>query len=88
MFFDSNKMEYVGCITYPEYEIDEDGNERPFDKLPIAKKSIIFMLSGLNRSFQFPVLYHFVHAMKTKHLAELIDEVVFKVSACGIKVGI
>lgn len=87
MYFDSNKMEYVGCITYPAYDIDDDGNELPFDKLPIATKSIIFMLCGLNKNFQFPVMYHFVNGMKGKPLAELIDEVVFKVSECGIKIS-
>lgn len=87
MYFDSNKMDYVGCATYPCYEIDDDGNEKPFEKLPIAKKSIIFMLCGLNKHFQFPVLYHFVHSLKTKHLAELIREVIVKVSECGVKIS-
>lgn len=87
VYFDSNKMDYVGTITYPTYEIDADGNEKKFEKMPIARKSIIFMLSGLNKHFEFPVLYHFVDSMKTKHLSELINEVIFKVSECGVKIS-
>lgn len=87
MYFDANKLDYVGCITYPEKTMDDEGNEIPLEKLPIARKTIIFMLSGMNKRFQFPFAYHFVDALKANYLAELVTDVIIQVSKCGVKIS-
>lgn len=42
------------------------------------------MLSGMNKSFQFPVGYHFVNGLGSLALSELVTEVIMKVSQTGV----
>lgn len=55
-------------------------------KSPVASRALVFMLSGINKSFLFPVAYHFVNGLDAPDLAELVKEVVIKISECGIKI--
>lgn len=88
IYFDESKMDYVGGTTYgandPTHRRKSNKNE---EQLPIAKKAINFMLSSINKKFQFPVAYHFVDALTADELATLITEVILKVSQCEIKVA-
>lgn len=54
-------------------------------KSPLATRALVFMLSGINKSFEFPVGYHFVNGLGGEGLAELVKEVIIKVSECGLK---
>lgn len=88
IIWNDNKMDYEGFITYgmnEKHVQDEEGNEDK--KLPVARKSLIFMLSGINKHFQFPVAYHFVDALTADELVYLVKEVITKVSQCGVKIS-
>lgn len=86
MIWDENKMEYLGFITYGMKDTN-DTNQGEIKKIPIAKKSIIFMLFGINKYFQFPVGYHFVDALNSDDLAQLLKEVITKITECGARVA-
>lgn len=77
----------VSRIQRRLWSMDDEGNEIPLEKLPIARKTIIFMLSGINKRFQFPFAYHFVDALKANYLAELVIDVIIQVSKCGVKIS-
>lgn len=92
VLWDENKMKYVGLITYPTYDVSglrdaDSANETNQDQHRIAKKSIIFMLNGINKYFHFPFAYHFVDALSSGDLAHLVTEVIMKISECGVKIA-
>lgn len=88
VLWDENTMQYTGFITYGmnvDHAQGRDGES--VEKLPVAGKSMIFMLSGINKHFQFPVAYHFVDDLSAEELAPLASEVIIKVSQCGVKIA-
>lgn len=56
-------------------------------KSPLATRALVFMLSAINKMFEFPVGYHFVNGLGSEGLTELVKEVIVKVSACGVKIS-
>lgn len=48
---------------------------------------MVFMLSGINKCFEFPFGYHFVNGLGGPNLAKLVTEVIEKVSECGVKIS-
>lgn len=88
VLWDENKMEYTGFITYGQNVDHVQGRDGDgVKKLPVAGKSMIFMLSGINKHFQFPVAYHFVDDLTGEELTPLAIEVIMKVSECGVKIA-
>lgn len=93
IFWDENTCEYVGFSSYGEAKPtnrkrsqmnDEELQEPP--KLPIAKKALNFMLSGINKHFIFPLAYHLVDSLDALELSTLINEFILKVSESGVKI--
>lgn len=68
-------------------ESKNDKKKKKKPKTPLASRALVFMLSGLNKMFEFPVGYHFVNGLGADGLTELVKEVIVKVSACGVKVA-
>lgn len=56
-------------------------------KCPLATRAMVFMLSGINKCFEFPFGYHFVNGLGGPNLAKLVTEVIEKVSECGVKIS-
>lgn len=56
-------------------------------KSALASRALVFMLRGVNKYFQFPIAYHFTNALNGKELADLVSEVIFKVSECGVTIS-
>lgn len=52
----------------------------------LATRAIGFMLSGINKSFEFPV-YHFVNGLDGDGLTDIVREVIMKVSGQGIVIS-
>lgn len=93
VFWDENKFEYAGFTSYGVTEnkkhkkkVNTEGEAGEPPNLPIAKKALNFMLSGINKHFTFPLAYHLVDSLKGNELAPLIKEFVLKVSECGVKI--
>lgn len=75
--WDPNMKEYTGFITAgvpEEYE----------NALPLAKNVLVFMVSGMNRSFKVPVAYFLTTGLKTEERAALTQEVILRVSETGV----
>lgn len=96
IFWDENKSEYVGFTSYgtakpanqnrkkkKSVDPEEEGT-----KIPVAKKALNFMLSGINKHFTFPLAYHLVDNLDSIELASLVEEFILKVSECGVKIVI
>lgn len=94
--YDQHKMKYVGYVSYPERpipirEVDPLGDVTVSQDIPearIAKQAIVFMLSGLNKHFKFPVAYHFIdQKIDSDDRVNLLTEVIDKVSECGVNIS-
>lgn len=46
-----------------DHETGAESEKKKKTKSPLATRAIVFMLSGLNKSFEFPVGYHFVNGL-------------------------
>lgn len=68
-------------------EEDTENKNKKKIKSPLATRAIVFMLSGLNKMFEFPVGYHFTNGLGGTALTNLVTEVIVKVSACGVKIS-
>lgn len=95
IYWDENKMDYVGFISYGSYG-DEKREKRAekgkrmkkqTDNIPFARKALNFLLSGINKNFQFPLAYHFVCDLEAEELKPLVSDMIVKVSECGIKIA-
>lgn len=95
-----NSNELIDKSIYAaEEDDDDDDNEmreretgaecekQKIAKSPLATRAIVFMLSGINKSFEFPVGYHFVNGLGGDGLTDLVREVVIKVSEQGIVIA-
>lgn len=65
----------------------EEKNIKKKIKSPLATRAIVFMLCGLNKCFEFSVGYHLVNGLGGEALSELVNEVIMKVSGCGVKIA-
>lgn len=74
----SNQLKkYVGYISYgikPEEQ----------NRLPVANQALVFMLSGINQNFVFPVCYHLIRSLKTADKITLLNEVISRITECGV----
>lgn len=50
----------------------------------LAARALVFLLSGINKKFHFPVAYHFVKGMNAQNLANLTKDIIMKISEQGI----
>lgn len=66
---------------------DKNTEQTEKTKCPLATRALVFMLSGINKSFEFPVGYHFVNGLGADGLTEVVKEVIMKVSACGVTIA-
>lgn len=70
-------------------EKSADSDNKPsknHNKIPMAKKALNFMLTGINKSFKLPIVYHFVNNLTAIQLQTLVAEIIVKISECGVKI--
>lgn len=79
-------QKYFGYLTYPEGPNRPNGQDE-LEKSYVAKMAIVFMLKGLNRHFEFPLMYHFIDKLTSYQRVELLKDIIVKVSSCGIRIS-
>lgn len=79
VLWSNQTQKYCGYVSY--------GVSDEQKLLPVANQAIVFMLSGLNRTFEFPLGYHFIKSLKTNDKTALFQEVIEKVTKCGIVIA-
>lgn len=52
--------------------------------LPEANQALVFMLSGINFKFEFPVAYHFIKSLESNDKTILFKEIISVLTKCGI----
>lgn len=83
---EEDEMNTSGSSESSETVVNEENDKTKKSKCPLATRALVFMLSGINKMFEFPVGYHFVNGLGADGLTELVKEVVIKVSKCGVKI--
>lgn len=78
VFWNNATKCYEGFVNYGFESTKEN------EVLPKATQAIVFMLSGLNTYFQFPVAYYFIKGLNGQQRADLLKEVITKVTECGV----
>lgn len=73
-----HKEDYAGFVNY--------GQDPNTQTNIIAKQAIVFILNGLNASFEFPLAYYFIDTLNKNQRRDLISEIVTAVSKCGVKI--
>lgn len=83
VYWANDTKTYEGFVNYGIEAMEDDGT----DELPKATQAIVFMLSGLNTYFQFPLAYYFIMGLDGKKRANLLTEIISKVTECGVTIS-
>lgn len=88
-FISFDDMKKLGNKDETENNGSSDVVDEPSKKKPslLATRALVFMLSGVNKKFHFPVVYHFVKGVKSKDLYELTRDVIMNVSEQGVVIS-
>lgn len=78
--WDHNAKKYRGFVDYGKPVTTDQRS------LPLAKNTLVFLVSGINESFKIPVAYFLVNKLKTDEKAALTNHILNKLSAIGVKV--
>lgn len=78
VFWSLQQLEYVGFNNFG----DSPENEHKC----IAKQAIVFILNGINVSFEFPVAYFFIDSLKKDQRKDLLEQIIKAVSDCGVRI--
>lgn len=73
------RKKFMGQITYGS--IPENA-----EYLPVANNAIVFMVNGVNLSFNLPVAFHFINCLQAHEKTALLLIVLKAVSETGVKV--
>lgn len=73
-----HKQDFAGFVNY--------GQDPESNKNTIAKQAIVFILNGVNTSFEFPIAYYFIDSLDKFHRRDLLDQLIRAVTDCGIKI--
>lgn len=73
-----DKKQFSGFITYGKIPHDSK-------QLPIATHVLVFMLSGINVSFNLPIAYYFVGSLQGVDKVILFHSIVKVLHDCGVK---
>lgn len=65
----------------------EEEDKKKKIKSPLASRALVFLLCGINKSFEFPVGYHFTNGLHGQDLCKLVTEAIIKISECGVKIS-
>lgn len=72
------KQDFAGYINYGQ-------NTKSMENT-IAKQAIVFILNGVNTSFESPICYHFIDSLDKFHRRDLINQMINAVTKCGVKI--
>lgn len=76
VFWCNQTQQYLGYVTY--------GNKG--DTLEVATQALVFMLSGINQYFEFPLAYHFISSLNATEKASLLTEIIGKITEQDVRV--
>lgn len=92
LYYDQHSYQYIGTppmsteSNTPKTDSDENRDKKD-KKNFLATRAIVYLLSGINKKFHFPVGYHFVNGMTSTSLTELTKDIIIKVSEQGVHIS-
>lgn len=78
VFWSLQQLEYVGFNDF--------GDSPENEQKRIAKQAIVFILNGINVSFEFPVSYFFIDSLKKDQRSDLLKQIIKAVSDCEVRI--
>lgn len=78
-----HEMKYVGHVNYGSNHEEDDENQT---KNIIAKQAIVFLLNGIDVTFEFPLGYYFINELVAADRKHLLENVIAIATRCGIKI--
>lgn len=85
VFWSLQQLDYIGYTNDNEIYQNDHQNEKNGTKR-IVKQAIVFILNGVNTSFEFPVAYYFIDTLDKYQRNRLLDKIVKTVTECGIEI--
>lgn len=82
VLWSNQSQRYYGYISYGMKPGETEETRETL--LPIANQALVFMLSGINYKFEFPVAYHFINSLDSSDKTALFLEITSKITECGI----
>lgn len=76
--WDCSKKEFIGHVTAGKPK----GNDEP---LPLARESLVFMISGIGEDFKIPIGYFLVSGLDMEEKATLINEAITRIGQTGVR---
>lgn len=74
--WDCSKKKFIGHVTA--------GKPKNIDEpLPLAKESLVFMVSGIGENFKIPIGYFLVSGLDAEEKASLINEAIIRIGRCN-----
>lgn len=74
-----SEKKFLGFINYGKVDCDEH--------LPIASNSIVFMINGINETFNIPVTYYFINALDTTEKMFLVLTIIKAITEIGVSIA-
>lgn len=62
------------------------GNDPNDEEYRMASQALVFMLNGVNASFEFPIAYYFVNSLKASQKQDLLLNIIHGVTQSGVKI--
>lgn len=85
VFWTQDKFDFIGYVS-SSYEPNQN-LENSTNRKRIVRQAIVFMLSGINKSMQFPVAYYFIHKLDKYGRSKILKEIIEAVTKCGVKIA-
>lgn len=74
-----SQKKFIGFINYGKYDSDK--------RLPLASQAIVFMVNGINASFNLPVAHYFINALDTTEKMFLLLAVMKALTDAGVSIA-
>lgn len=79
IYWSLHQLDYVGHVNIEQNE--ESGSKF------VAKQALVFILTGINLQFEFPVAYYFIDKVDKNLKKKLLQGIIRAVSECGVKIS-
>lgn len=78
LHWNDSQKKFLGHVTYG---FDSDSAE-----LQLANNALVFMVNGINISFNMPIAFYFITSLNGKEKFRLVKEIIEAITACDVRV--
>lgn len=78
LHWNDSQKKFLGHITY--------GFESDSEELQLANNVLVFMVNGINMTFNLPIAFYFITCLTGKEKFQLVKEIIVAITACDVRV--